>query len=109
MIQTVLVSIALCVPGGHPGNCACGGSGDFAAASSSLTGPPVVRVFERRAEDAERRASWNAYCRELDQLWQQYRAAGSTREAWRSYVAAADQAKLRYVSDDPYFVPIIGR
>jgi hypothetical protein len=109
MVSSVLMSVALCIPGGHPADCAGAGTGYSNGVASSLTGPPVIRVFERRAEDAERRANWNAYCRELDQLWLQYRASGSTPEAWRSYVAAADQAKLRYVSNDPYLVPIVGR
>lgn len=113
MVSSVLISVALCVPGGHPADCSCAGGGAGASYSSVygtvLHGPPIVRVFERREEDAERRASWNAYCRELDQLWAQYRAAGSTPVAWRAYVSAVDQAKLRYVADDPYYVPVFGR
>jgi hypothetical protein len=107
MLSSVLVSVALCVPGGH--SCGCDGGPGYSSAPSGITGPPVVQLFERRAEDNERRANWNAYCRELDQLWTQYRAAGSTPEAWRVYVGAVDQAKLRYVANDLYFVPIVGR
>ena len=109
MVSGVLISVALCVPGAYPADCGGTGGGSAAGYASGVVGPPVVRVFERRAEDAERRVNWNAYCRELDQLWLQYRAAGSTPEAWRAYVVAADQAKLRYVSADPYLVPIVGR
>ena len=52
----------------------------------------VQRVFERRAEDNDRRVAWNAYCRQLDELWSAYRAAGSTPAAFRAYLAAAAQA-----------------
>lgn len=107
MFTSVLISVALSVPAGH--SCGCDGGGGYLSASGGITGSPVVRVFERRTEDAERRANWNAYCRELDQLWAQYRAAGSTPEAWRVYVGSVDQAKLRYISADPYYVPIVAR
>jgi hypothetical protein len=69
-------------------------------------GQPTIRVFERRAEDTERKLAWQAYCLELDQLWLNYRAAGSTADAWRQYVDAAGQAKRRYVNGDPYLAPI---
>jgi hypothetical protein len=68
---------------------------------------PTIRVFERRAEDNDRRIRWNAYCRELDQLWSDYRAAGSTPAAFRQYLAALGQAKRRYVIADPYLAPVI--
>jgi hypothetical protein len=68
---------------------------------------PTIRVFERRAEDSDRHVAWIAYCKELDQLWAEYRAAGSTPAAWRKYVAAAGQAKRRYVINDPYLAPIV--
>jgi hypothetical protein len=68
---------------------------------------PTIRIFERRPEDTDRKISWQAYCRELDQLWAEYRAAGSTPAAWRSYVQAAGQAKRRYVFNDPYLAPIV--
>lgn len=68
---------------------------------------PTIRVFERRAEDTDRKIAWRAYCQELDQLWAEYRAAGSTPVAWRKYVAAAGQAKRRYVFGDPYYAPIV--
>lgn len=70
-------------------------------------GQPTIRVFERRAEDADRKQAWIAYCRELDQLWLEYRTAGSTPAAWRSYVTAAGEAKRRYVTADPYLAPIV--
>ena len=68
---------------------------------------PTIRVFERRAEDNDRRVAWNAYCRQLDELWAAYRAAGSTPAAFRAYQAAAAQAKRRHVLADPYFAPVI--
>lgn len=68
---------------------------------------PTIRVFERRAEDNDRRVAWQAYCRDLDQLWADYRAAGSTPAAWRRYVEAAGQAKRRYVFGDPHRAPIV--
>jgi hypothetical protein len=68
---------------------------------------PTIRVFERRAEDTDRKIAWRAYCQELDQLWAEYRAAGSTPVAWRKYVASAGQAKRRYVFGDPYLAPIV--
>lgn len=68
---------------------------------------PTIRVFERRAEDNDRRVAWNGYCRQLDELWSAYRAAGSTPAAFRAYLAAAAQAKRRYVLADPYLAPVI--
>jgi hypothetical protein len=68
---------------------------------------PTIRVFERRAEDNDRRVAWNAYCRQLDELWAIYRAAGSTPAAFRAYQGAAAQAKRRYVLADPYLAPVI--
>jgi hypothetical protein len=68
---------------------------------------PTIRTFERRAEDQDRRIAWLAYCRELDLLWADYRGAGSTPAAFRRYLAAAGQAKRRYVYNDPYLTPIV--
>jgi hypothetical protein len=68
---------------------------------------PTIRVFERRGEDRDRRMAWEAYCKELDQLWAAYRAAGSTPVAWKAYNDAASQAKRRYVYQDPYLMPIV--
>ena len=68
---------------------------------------PTIRNFERRAEDNDRKIAWKSYCKELDQLWSEYRAAGSTPAAWRKYVSAAGQAKRRYVFGDPYLAPIV--
>lgn len=68
---------------------------------------PTIRIFERRAEDTDRKIAWRGYCQELDQLWAEYRAAGSTPAAWRKYVADAGQAKRRYVIGDPYLTPIV--
>ena len=68
---------------------------------------PTIRIFERRAEDNDRRVAWNAYCRELDGYWAEYRAAGSTPAAFRTYLAALGQAKRRYVFADRYLAPVI--
>ena len=68
---------------------------------------PTIRIFERRSEDNDRRLAWNAYCRDLDQLWSDYRAAGSTPAAFRAYLSSAAQAKRRYVFGDPYLAPIV--
>ena len=68
---------------------------------------PTIRVFERQAEDTDRKLAWVAYCHELDRLWFDYRTAGSTPTARRRYVDAAGQAKRRYVSGDPYLAPIV--
>jgi len=70
------------------------------------SGQPIVRVFERRAIDEARQANWEAYVRELDDLWLDYRAAGSTARAWRNYKRAALDAKRRFVYNDPYFLAI---
>jgi hypothetical protein len=51
--------------------------------------------------------AWQAYCRELDALWADYRAAGSTPAAWRIYVQSSGLAKQRYVVGDPYLAPIV--
>jgi hypothetical protein len=101
MISAVALSVALSatmVPPGepvvnhaHPGHYA----------------QPTIRTFERRAEDLDRKAAWQAYCRELEALWSAYRAAGSTPAAWRTYVQASGQAKRRYVFADPYLAPIV--
>jgi hypothetical protein len=76
-------------------------------AHPSHYGQPTIRVFERRAEDTDRKLAWVNYCRELDQLWADYRAAGSTPAAWRKYTDAAGQAKRRYVIGDSYLAPIV--
>jgi len=68
---------------------------------------PTVRIFERRGEDRDRRVAWEAYCKELDALWAEYRATGSTPVAWNKYLDAAGQAKRRYVYQDPYLLPIV--
>lgn len=68
---------------------------------------PTVRVFERRSEDQFRRTAWMAYSRELNLLWFDYRAAGSTPAAFRRYQAAAGQARRRYLIGDPYLTPVV--
>jgi hypothetical protein len=71
------------------------------------SGQPVVRRFERRAEDEGRMLAWESYTRELDFLWSEYRRKGSTSRAWRDYKSAVGQAKRRYIFQDPYYVPVI--
>jgi len=68
---------------------------------------PVVRTFERHEEDLDRRTAWEGYNRELVDLWKDYRKAGSTPRAWRTYKKAAAQAKRRYIFGDLYYKPII--
>jgi hypothetical protein len=68
---------------------------------------PTIRIFERRIEDQDRRTAWESYCKELELLWSDYRAAGSTPAAFRKYLALAGQAKRRQVFGDPYLAPIV--
>ena len=70
-------------------------------------GSPVIRRFERRDEDESRELAWEAYVRELEFLWGEYRRKGSTSRAWRDYKRAVGQAKRRYIFQDPYYVPVI--
>jgi hypothetical protein len=67
---------------------------------------PTVRRFEDRRVDDRRRANYNSYINEIDLLWQEYRAAGSTPQAFRLYQDEAAQAKTRYIYADPWYVPI---
>ena len=66
----------------------------------------TVRRFEDRRMDDERRDNYGVYVNELDQLWREYRAAGSTPQAFRIYQREAAQAKQRYIYRDPWLVPI---
>jgi len=75
-------------------------------ASPGKYAQPTIRKFERYEEDNERRIAWDAYVKELDALWAQYRAAGSTPDAFRVYQYAAMSAKRRYVYQDPYLTPV---
>jgi hypothetical protein len=68
---------------------------------------PVIRRYERYDEDRSRRLAWERYCRQLDGLWQEYRAAGSTREAFETYQLEAARAKRDYVYGDPYLAPVL--
>lgn len=68
---------------------------------------PTIRTFERRDEDDARRSNWDSYTRELDDLWREYREAGSTVRAWQRYQREAYQAKRRFIWNDPYYAPII--
>lgn len=67
---------------------------------------PTVRRFEDRRMDDQRRESYNVYVNEIDRLWQEYRLAGSTPQAFRVYQDEAAQAKTRYIYRDPWYVPI---
>lgn len=75
-------------------------------ASPGKYAQPTIRKFERAEEDGERKAAWHAYVAELDKLWAQYRAAGSTPEAFKEYKEAALAAKRRYVYQDPYLTAV---
>jgi len=68
---------------------------------------PTIRVFEEHEMDYSRRTAWNDYVRELDRLWADYRAAGSTPRAFETYKREAAQAKRRYVVGDPWLMPIV--
>lgn len=68
--------------------------------------PVVIRVFEGRELDEQRRANYKIYCDALDELWKEYRAAGSTPAAFKIYQVKASELKRDYVDADPYFVPI---
>lgn len=70
-------------------------------------GQPVLHSFERHADDYDRRVAWEAHTRELEELWREYREAGSTPRAFRTYQHAASQAKRRYVFGDRYLAPIV--
>ena len=70
------------------------------------SGQPIVRRFERAPEDEARHRAWDAYCRELDDLWTEYREAGSTPRAWQKYKDAVAEAKRAYVYRDRYYVAI---
>jgi len=67
-------------------------------------GDPVVRRFEQKADDDFRRRSWEAYCRRLDELWAEYRAAGSTDRAFAVYKRGLAVARRDYVYRDPRYV-----
>ncbi len=68
---------------------------------------PTIRRFEREEEDDSRRSNWELYVRELDELWKDYRRAGSTPRAWQAYKREAAQAKRRFIVNDPYYAPIV--
>ncbi|HTN74562.1 MAG TPA: hypothetical protein VL096_04920 [Pirellulaceae bacterium] len=68
---------------------------------------PVLRRYERYEEDNGRRLAWDRYTRRLDNLWKQFRADGSTKEAFETYKAEAAKAKRDYVYADPYLAPVL--
>jgi hypothetical protein len=68
---------------------------------------PVVRRYERFGIDNSRRTAWDRYCVELDELWREFREAGSTPAAFRTYMDKANRLKSRYVHDDPYLMPVL--
>ena len=67
---------------------------------------PTIRRFERREDDNDRRQAWNGYVLELEDLWREYRQAGSTPRAWRKYKREAGIAKRGYVYGDRYLAPV---
>jgi hypothetical protein len=89
MISTAVLALALSTTAVPPGQSVVNHAhpGHYAQ--------PTIRIFERRGVDQDRRLAWDAYCQELDQLWADYRASGSTPAAWRKYLEAAGQAKRR--------------
>jgi hypothetical protein len=97
IVLTVAMSATMVPPGGLVVN----------HAQPAHYGQPTIRTFERRAVDDLRRARWDAYVEELDGLWKQYRADGSTPVAWEFYKRAAADAKTRYVFGDPYLAPVV--
>ena len=69
-------------------------------------GQPVVRRFERQSDDDARRRGWDRYVREIDLLWQDYRSAGSTEQAWQRYLRQLAQARREYLIGDLYYLPV---
>lgn len=80
--------------------------GPMCEACCDACSPIVIRTFERREEDNARRDNYKDYCAKLDAAWREYRAAGSTPEAFAAYQVKAAEAKRDYVVADPYLVPI---
>lgn len=68
---------------------------------------PVIRRYERFEEDYSRRLAWERHTRRLDNLWRDFRDAGSTPEAFDKYQAEAAKAKRDYVFADPYLAPVL--
>src|SRR5947209_15884248 len=101
MVSALLLSIAISTTSVPPGEMVVN------HAHPAHFGQPTIRVLERRAEDTDRKLAWINYCKELDALWADYRAAGSTPAAWRAYVIASSGAKPRYVFGDPEVAPIV--
>lgn len=93
-LAALLVASALAVPPGEP------------VVDHSQPGhytQPAIHTFRRRLEDHARGHAWMCYVDELDYLWAEYRAAGSTPEAWEKYLTRAAAAKRCYVYQDPYY------
>lgn len=73
------------------------------AVSSEAVGEslqPIVRRVELKYIGAGDDLTWRAYCQEVDRLWVEYQATGSTDEGFAMYQAAASEAKRRYVYGD---------
>ncbi len=94
-IGQILVTLALGVPPGHL---------TLDHTQPGQWGQPVVRRYEQRALDDSRRSAYELYVAELDRLWAEYRAAGSTRSAWESYKLSAAAARRCYIYQDPFFL-----
>lgn len=101
MISAFVLSVALSTPSVPPG------AEVVNHAHLGHYAQPTIRVFARRPVDEQRRSAWEEYCRHLDLLWAEYRAAGSTPIAWRTYLSAAGEARRIYVYGDPYLAPIV--
>lgn len=101
MLTGIILSVALSAVSVPPGGLVVN------HAQPGHYGQPTLRSFERRAVDDLRRLRWEAYTEELDGLWKQYRAEGSTPAAWEFYKRAAADAKTRYVFGDPYLAPVV--
>lgn len=93
-LAALLVASAVAVPPGEP------------VVDHSQPGhvtQPAQHYFRRRLVDDARGHAWMCYVDELDALWADYRAAGSTPEAWKKYLIRAAAAKRCYVYQDPYY------
>lgn len=68
---------------------------------------PTIRFFREEPTDDLRRMQWEAYTETLDNLWRDYRASGSTPEAFEFYKRALAERRAEYIFADPYYAPVI--
>lgn len=97
IVMSVVLSAAMVPPGAEVAN----------NGSPGTSTQPVLRRFERYDVDRGRRLAWERHNRRLDSLWRQFREAGSTTEAWETYLVEAEKAKRDYVFADPYLAPVL--